>query len=199
MSKELKIVLGIIAGLIVVCCLVFGVLALVMPRMAEQFMETAFTEDSGEAAEVAQSILDYDLPDGYTEEGAMSFAGMKIVMIVPADGHNGMVFMLMQFPSSVAISEAEMQRQMQEAFSQQTGQGDFQMSFIDTDEVVINGETVTLTIMEGTDGSGKGMRQVMGVFPANDGSPAMLTIAGSAADWNADAYNQFFNSLETGR
>lgn len=199
MSRELKIALSVVGGLIVACCLILGVLALVMPRVAEQFMETAFTEDSEQAADVARSILDYDLPEGYSEEAAMSFAGMKMVVIAPADKQNGMAFVLMKFPSAMQMGEADMQRQMEEAFSQQTGQGDFQMNVVDTDEVVINGDMVTLTIAEGTDSSGESMRQVMGTFSANDGSPATLMIMGSATEWDADAYNQFFNSLETGR
>ncbi len=198
MSRELKIALGVVGGLVAVCCLIFGILALVMPRMTEQFMETAFTEDSEQAADVAKSILDYDLPDGYLEESAMDFAGMKMVMIV-ANDEPGMAFMLMQFSAAMQMNEADMQRQMEESFSRQMGQGGIQMQVVDTDEVVINGETVELTIMEGSGSTGEAARQVMGVFPANDGSPAMIMIVGLATEWDTDAYNHFFNSVETGR
>ncbi len=203
MSRELKIVLGVVGGLIVACCLIFGALFLILPRVAERFVETAFTEDSEQAAEVAQSILDYELPDGYSEKMAMSFAGMKMVMITPdmvaKEKETGLFFMLMQFPSGAQVNEKEMQRRMEEAYAEQTGQSDLQMDVVDTDEVIINGETVTLTITEGTDSSGESVRQVTGVFPANDGSPAMLMITGLPTKWDADAYDQFFNSLETGR
>jgi hypothetical protein len=106
---------------------------------------------------------------------------------------------LMQFPNAMQGNQAEMQQQMEEAFSQQTGQTGWELSFTGTDEVVINGETVVLTIMEGSGESEETIRQVMGTFPAKNGEQAMVMVVGPISGWDADAYEQFFNSAQQGR
>ena len=149
MKRETKIILGVIGGLLAACCLVGAALLLFVPRTIENVIDTSFTDDSAEAADVGTEIMDYDLPDGYSEEGALDFFGMKMVMIVPSNQSSGMMFTLMQFPAAMQGDQADMQQQMEEAFGQQTGQTGWEMSFVGTDEVVINGETAVLNIMEG--------------------------------------------------
>ena len=199
MSRGLKIALGIIAGMLVLCCLVGAALFYVAPRVVEDFVETSFTEASAEAADVAAEIMDYELPDGYAEEGAMAFFGMKMVMIVPSNQSSGMAFMLMQFPAAMRGNQADMQQQMEEAFARQTGRSDWELSFAGTDEVVINDETVALTIMEGSGEGGESARQVIGTFTAKSGEQAMVMVVGPVSAWDADAYEQFFNSAQQGR
>jgi hypothetical protein len=199
MSRETKIILGVIGGLLAACCLVGGALLLFVPRTIENVVETSFTEDTAEAANVANEILDYDLPDGYAEEGAMDFFGMKMVMIVPSNQSSGMAFTLMQFPAAMQGDQADMQQQMEEAFSQQTGQTGWELSSAGTDEVVINGETAVLNIMEGSGEGGESIRQVIGTFTAKNGEPAMVMVVGPVSEWDADAYEQFFNSTQQGR
>ena len=199
MSKELKIVLGIIGVLLVLCCLAGGAFLLVAPRMAESFVDNAMTENPAEAAAVAQEIVDYTLPSGYAEQIAMNFAGVKMVMIAPQTTGNGMLIMIMEYPGSLAGSPEDMQQQIEESMAQQSGLQSMNMTVTGTQEVVINGEKVLLTILEGSDESGNQLRQVTGIFESKTGSPAMLMVMGDLTSWETEAYNTFIQSMQTGR
>lgn len=199
MSKNMKIVLGVMAVLLAACCLLGGALALLVPRMAESFVDNALTENPEEAAEVAQGIVDYTLPPGYSEQIAMNFAGIKMAVIVPQATGSGMIIMLMEYPAAFAGDPQEMQRQMETSMAQQSGYRGMNMNAVTTQEVMINGESTVLTVMEGNDDAGNQLRQVAGVFESKAGAPAMLMIMGDLTSWDADAYDSFIQSMGTGR
>ena len=73
MKKETKIAVGIAGSVLLLCCclLVFG--TLVLPRFAGDFLEGAVVSDPEKATEIGQSILTYELPAGYAEEGFHEF------------------------------------------------------------------------------------------------------------------------------
>jgi hypothetical protein len=81
MSRTTKIVLGVVGGLLSLCCLAVVAFVVIVPRVAENFVENNVTDDTEKAAEVGQSILDYDLPAGLHEEGAMSLVGIRTVFM----------------------------------------------------------------------------------------------------------------------
>ena len=199
MSKELKIVLGIIGVLLVLCCLAGGVFLLVAPRMAESFVDNAIVENPAEAAIVAQGIVDYTLPSGYAEQIAMNFAGIKMVMIAPQTASSGMLIMFMEYPEALGGSPDDMQRQIEDAMAQQSGYQSMNMTAAGTQEAVINGEKALLTVLEGSDENGNQLRQATGIFESKTGSPAMLMVMGDLASWDTEAYNTFIQSMQTGR
>lgn len=193
MSRNTKIVIGIIGGILGVCCLIAIVVALVLPRMFENFAEGM--DNPAEAAEVAESIVAYDLPSGYDEQGAMNFLGFRMVFIVgPSDDS---MIMLAEFPASLAGDEEQMQQQMRDAFANRTGTGqNVNLEFVSSEDVTINGAAATLGTYEGTDGQGNNVRQIVGVFEAKSGSPGMLMIFGDQDNWDDSGINQFIDSLE---
>lgn len=195
MSRTTKIVLGIIGGLFLVCCIGAVAVALMLPRMLERFAENNFTDDPERAAEVGRSIVDYDLPSGIVEEGAMSFVGMKMVFLTTGEQDGG-VIMLMQFPAALQMSDADMQAQMQEALSQQTGSDqNMQFQVVKTEEVVINDKQTVLTTMEGTDENGNAIRQATAVFESKNGEVAMLMAMSPVASWDSANIDEFIESL----
>lgn len=116
MSRTTKIVLGIVGALLAVCCLGLVAAALLLPQAAERFAENNFTDDPERVAEVGQEIVDYELPAGMEEEGAMGFMGMKMVFFTAGE-RDDTVVMLMQFPEAMQMNEADMQQQMEDAFA----------------------------------------------------------------------------------
>lgn len=193
MSRNTKIVLGIIGGILGVCCLIAVVVALVLPRMFENFAEGI--DDPVEAAEVAGSIVDYDLPSGYDEQGAMNFLGFRMAFITgPSDQS---MIMLAEFPATLAGDEEQMQQQMRDAFTNRTGTGqNVNLEFVSSQEVTINGAEATLGTYEGTDSQGNSIRQIVGVFEAKSGSPGMLMIFGDQDNWDEGGISRFLDSLE---
>ncbi len=192
MSRNTKIVLGIIGGIVGVCCLIGIVVALVLPRMFEGMAEGF--DDPAAAAEVANSIVDYELPAGYQVEGSMNLLVMEMALIVSQDEET--VIMLAEFSDFFTGNEQEMQRQMQEAFASQTGSQNADLQFVSSEETTINDAAATLNTYEGTDGNGNAVRQIIGVFESNNGSPAMLMIFGYMDNWDNSSIDSFLESLE---
>ena len=193
MSRNTKIVIGIIGGILGVCCLIAIVAALVLPRMFQNFAEGI--DDPAEAAEVAESIVDYDLPSGYNEQGAMNFLGFRMAFITGPSEES--MIMLAEFPAALSGDEAQMQQQMRDAFANQTGTGrNVYLEFVSSEDVTINGAEATLGTYEGTDGQGNNIRQIVGVFEAKSGNPGMLMIFGDLNNWDEGGISQFIDSLE---
>jgi hypothetical protein len=194
MSRTTKIVIGIVGGLLLLCCLGIGLAALLLPRAVQNFAENSITDDPEQVAEVGQSILDYELPPGMQEEGAMGFAGIKMVFITAGPGNDAMV-MLMQFPAIMQANEEEMRRQLEDAMTQQSGQQQFNMEVVSEDEVVINDQNTVLTTLEGTDENGNSIRQITGVFESKAGNPAMIMAISPIAAWEEANIDEFIESL----
>ena len=192
MSRNTKIVIGIIGGILGVCCLIAIVAALVLPRMFQNF--AAGIDDPAEAAEVAASIVDYELPSGFEEQGAMNFLGFRMAFISGRDEES--MIMLAEFPASLAGDEAQMQQQMRDAFANQTGRQNVSLEYVGSEDVTINGSETTLGTYEGTDGQGNNVRQVIGVFETKSGSPGMLMIFGNQDNWDEGGISRFLDSLE---
>lgn len=193
MSRNTKIVIGIIGGILGVCCLIAIVAALVLPRMFQNFAEDI--ENPAEAAEVAESIVEYDLPSGYTEQGAMNFLGFRMAFITGSSDDS--MIMLAEFPATLAGDEEQMQQQMRDAFANRTGTGqNVSLEYVGSEDVTINGAEATLGTYEGTDGQGNNVRQIVGVFEAKSGSPGMLMIFGDQDNWDENGISRFIDSLE---
>jgi hypothetical protein len=192
MSRNTKIVVGIIAGIVGICCLIGIVAAVVLPRMFANFADSI--DDPAQAAEVARSIIDYDLPSGYEEQGAMNILGFRMAFISARDEQS--MIMLAEFPSALAQDEAQMQQQMRDAFANQSGSQNVSLELVSSEDVTINGADATLATYEGSDNEGNRIRQIIGVFEAKSGNPGMLMIIGSQNNWDEGGISRFLNSLE---
>lgn len=195
MSRNVKIILGVVGCLFVICCGLAVAAALFIPIASERFAEGAVSSNPEEAAEAGQGIVDYELPPGYAEEGSFGLFGVNMVVIVAEDSRD-MAIVLMQLPAGLPIDEEDMRQQMQDALMQQ-GQDranvDFQV--VKTEQGVVNGEEAVFTTLEGTDENGNVVRQLTGVFTANNGAGAMLMIMGNGGSWDETAVNQFLGSI----
>lgn len=194
MSKNSKIVIGIALGVLIVCCLGAGIAITILPRMLENFAQDAVIENPDQAADVASSMLDYELPPQFTEAAGMSFFGIKTVFIATEDDES--MIMLMQFPAEMAGNEEQMQQQMEDAFSQQAGSENYDLAFTGSEDVTINDAPATLISYEGTDSSGNSVRQIIGFFETKDGNAGMMMLVGPASDWEGAGFETFLDSLK---
>jgi hypothetical protein len=195
MSRTAKIIIGVVVGLIVLCgcCCLTGSVA--TPRIIGPLIEqgASVTENPQEIARIANNIVGYQLPAGYTEQFAMSFLGMDIAAF-GKDDFSGNVIIIMQMPPMFGLSSQEMMAEMERSLQQQTGQQVGNLQYIDTIQTVIRDQTVSLTVQEGTDSNGTAIRQITGVFPGENGM-AMLMIMGPVQTWDQQAVDEFLSSL----
>ncbi len=196
MSRGVKIALVIVIILLGLCCIGGAGFYFISQRVVSQ----AVIDDPAKAAALGHEIVDYNLPDGYRELGGMNALVFKMVFIgSTSKTSDSMFIMLMQIPSGTNMDQEEMQRQMTQAMQQQ-GQGRaMQTHVVGTQTATIKGQPVTLTISEGevTEGSDAGaiFRQVMGVFPAKDGT-AMLMAMGKKDTWDQATLDSFLASIK---
>lgn len=194
MSRNTKIVLGIIAGILACCCCSLVVGIVLIPQFIGQFAETAIAEDPELAADIGESLVDYDLPPGYEEALGMDFFGVKMVIIPSADEES--LIMMTQFPQALAGNEEQMRQQMETALAQQFGNADYTVEFISDEEITINGEETTLAIFEGETENGVGIRQMLAYFESKEGNPAILMIVGPQNSWDEGGIEDFLQSME---
>lgn len=195
MSRNMKIVLGVVGGILVVCCLGALLLLFFAPRMLGNFLEESVVDDPAEAAEIGTSIVDYTLPSGFAEEGAMSLFGIDMVFIA-SESDADTIVMLMEFPAALAGNEAEMQRQMEDAFDRQFGQGNVNLMFDRAEDIVVNGAGTTMDVYEGKSEDGTNVRQGLAVFETKSGDPGMFMIYAPISEWDARGLDEFIDSME---
>jgi hypothetical protein len=196
MSRNMKIVLGVVAVVLLIGCA--GVLGVTFlgARMLGQAMDPAQVE------EVAHQITDYTLPAGYKPIMGLPIMGVKMVMFGPSDmavtsGSNiaepgaGMVIMLMQAPAG-ADADA-MREQMSQRMGSQAGGGN--LTPTGTMDATIRGEAVKLQVSEGASRTGQQLRAVSGAFEGK-GGPAMLMIMGNPESWDDAAVQSFLSSMK---
>lgn len=195
MSRNTKIILGVIVGLVLLCACVSVVSIYIFVNSAGEIIEQAvsFSEDPAEIAQTAREIVDYDLPPGYTEQMGMNLMGFKIVGFGP-EGRTNQMIMLMEFPKFTNLSQEEMEQQMQQSLQQQTGRRSMDLEVVGTTTATIRDQTVEFTIREGTDEQGNRMRQVSGVFEGKNGL-VLLMAMGNAQTWDQQAIDDFIGSL----
>lgn len=192
MSRNAKIVVGILGALTLVCLCAAMVAALAL-RQASQAIQAGTSDDPTEVETAVRAMTDFDMPAGYEGQFKMGLFGFEMAALGPTSTGNGPVFLLMQMPS-VGGDPEEMQRQMEEAMQRQTGQGNAQLEVVETRPVTVRGEETTMTISEGEADEGQQVRQASLVFPGNNG-PVMLMVTGSASTWDEALVDEFIASL----
>jgi hypothetical protein len=186
----MMIVLGVVAALLLVCC-IGGVVAF---NMGGQFIAGAVVESPEEAAQLGHEILDYTLPAGYQESGAINLFGNTFVIIQSQTSPQGMVFMLGRFNPDLAGNEQQMQQQLRESLAQQSDTSTNEVAQVSSEDITVNGETTTMTIYEGTSEQGEQIRQVIVPFGTGEG-PGMLLIMAPLDEWDQEAVDAFLNSV----
>jgi hypothetical protein len=194
MSRNAKIILGVVGGLVACCCIALLAVMMLLPSFGAQFAESIVSTDES-AGEVARSMVDYSLPASMEEGTAMNIFGLKTAVFNSQNEQS--IIMFMQFPSSLAGTEADMQRQMEDALNQQFSTGDYRFEVVSSEEVTINGQPAVLTTSESV-GTDVTVRQVIGVFQSNDGNPAMVMALAPADQWQQNGMDRFLESLQSG-
>jgi hypothetical protein len=195
MSKNTKIVLGIVVAVVILCFCVC-VSGYIFLRTTGKVLEESFVmDDPQEAQDLAQSIVDYDLPPGYQEEGAFNMGIMKVVMIGDSSASDSPFIMIAEMPSGGGFDEEEMQRQLEQTMQQSMGNRNFNVQLVDEQTRTIRGDEVSLLFFEGTDNSGIQVKQIISeLFQGKNGS-VMFMIIGSESGWDQSEIDAFIDSI----
>ncbi len=193
MSRNTKIVLGIVAVLLVLCICLCGI-SFIALQSAGQFLQQAVVTDATQVASTGADIAEYEVPAGYDEQFGMSLFGFSLVGFSTGQGENAGLIMLMQFPEFAGLSQEEMEQQLRQSIQQQTDMGDLQLEPVDQLTRTIRDQEVALTVSEGTTSEGERVRQITGVFQGR-GGPTLLMVLGPVDGWDQAGVDAFISSI----
>jgi uncharacterized protein YneF (UPF0154 family) len=192
MSKNTKIVLIVVVIVaLCICVCAGGYIAL---QTTGKFLGESLVDNPEEAQSLAQSMLDYDRPAGYQEEGAVDFGFMKMVMIVDSSG-SGPLIMMAEMPSGMGIDEDQMRQQIEQSMQRSMGNRNFSVELVDEQVRTIRGADVTFFIYTGTDSSGTQVKQVVSELFEGKNGLIMLMIMGNEIGWNQAEIDAFLDSV----
>jgi len=191
MSRNTKIALGILTGLLVICmCLGAG--ALLALRNFGKAITQTIKANPTDIAQIANGMAKFDTPPGYMVN-AMSILGIDMLVITPAYPGKP-IFMMMQYPADRNFDSDQFQKQIEQSVGQQYfGRG---MTFRNLGQTAayFRGQRVNLIIMEGTTSTGKTILEEMGAFQGNNG-PVFLSIMAERATWDQATVDTFLHSI----
>ena len=188
MSTGVKVllILGGVFGVLAVLCCGAGI------YLFNKFSK-AMTTDPAQVAAIQQDIAGINLPEGFKPQGGFDWTlGIKIKAAIYSRSGSEML-MLMQMPSTA--SEEEMRQQMQDSLAKQGKKQELRVESRETRTVIIDGKEVPFEFTKGTqEGSGRAMRQVIGVFPGRDGT-AMLMYTAPEDQWKDEEVMAMLRSI----
>lgn len=190
MNSNLKITLGILAGLIVICvCLAGG--AILLLRATGSAVVQSLDTDPAKAVEISDTIAEYTLPDGFGKAYATRAAGFSLVSHTGDDGHSHIY--LFQLPASIHVDQSELERQLRDA-SNTDKTRPVNMKIVDKQPGKIAGQDVTLIVSEGSNHDNQPFREVAGMFQGRGGQ-ALVVFSAPASAWDQALVDDFLASI----
>lgn len=180
------------AALFCLCAVACAVVIFI--RMGQQ-VQQGMKADPQAAAEVAHSIADYELPEGYREDFSMNILTTSMVFMSSRESGSYSLeptIMLAQFKT--LGNEEQIKEQMRQSFERQMGRRNVVMELVETQKMTIRGQETEVAYYEGADGNGTALRQVITTFPGKGGI-AMLMITGPGEYWDEEMINAFIESI----
>lgn len=195
MSRQTKIILAVVGGVLVLCLIVCGVLVLGVSlfgvNLAKQVNQSS-TSDPAQVKATASSIADITLPGTYTNSTTFSIASFKVVTW--ENQSTNTFVMLIQMPSSAEITQSTID-QLSRMAGTQTGRVMVNSQVLEDRELTIRGKPARLISSQGSDNEGNLERQ-MTVFFQGKGGLAMLTAVAPAAQFDQAAFEKMVQTIK---
>jgi hypothetical protein len=192
MSKNTKIIIGVVAGLLVLCLIACGVGVLALGWFGNR-VASSVKEDPAGAASAAAQIADIPLPAGYQADASMEILGIKFITFKNLSDEKAMM-MLAQVPDSGQSGSLDV-NQIQKAMQQQSGQNLSGLKTIDSRTATVRGQPASVLIQEGENANNETFRQMIVTFQGKGGL-ALLTVFGPSQSWDQSAYDQMIESIQ---
>ncbi len=188
-SKKLLIGFGVVLAL---CCFTAGIFYFTVREFGSR-MKNAVNGDPTSVARAQAEIAEFDIPSGY-KPIAINMLNYNLITLNPDSSNRDMMIMLMQYTGLISGNSEQMEERLRQAVSQQNNQPGASMNVVDTQEVIIRNQTVTVTISEGQYQTFT-MRQWSTVFEGNKG-PTILMVQGAVKTWDDQLLENFIKSIK---
>jgi hypothetical protein len=182
----------LVLGLLSACMLFFIVGRALTPIIRTRFLGMFMKEDPNYAAQVAHTMIDYDLPDGYQEQRALKIKTFYTLAIIASIDYPTDLISIQ--PASDLMKDPEWGGNSQERAAQEIGDLRYQTHTVSVQEVFIRNEPSELRILEGQDEDGIVIRQALTVFNGKNRN-VLLIIVGDIETWDQAMVDQFLSSI----
>jgi hypothetical protein len=190
MSKNTKIIIGVIAGLLVLCLIACGVGVLGLGLFGSRVASNVIQEGEDTGATQAE-IAEVSMPARFTPDGGFSMLGIKMIMYKSTSAHEAA--MLIQMPVQEEINDSTV-RQLIEGMQRSSNRSFTNLETIEERDATIRGKPAKIIIQEGTDNDGDTMRMMMTAFQGKSGI-AMLMIFAPPSTYNQADYDTIVKSI----
>ena len=200
MNRNAKITLAIIIGLmavLVLMCIAGAAIAVVGGRA---YMKQAVSSDPAKAELAAHAMIDYDLPPGYHEASLVKIGLTRLVDIrnetdtTHAFLKPTIIIAQTLVDSNGAIGD-EAYQQIMQMTQRMMGRGEFTLELVETKDITIGSQEVTLFISEGMFRDGAGFRQISSEYFEGKSGLVMILVSGAIDGWDQEAVDLFIGSL----
>ena len=197
MSKNTKIILGVVSGVCFLCIVLCIAGYFGLGWFGKSFMNSALIEDPQKIRTIASDMVDYDLPPAYHEQMVMNLVFMKMLILAPEDMlQDGPLIMVAQMSSNLGgMSEEQMEAQVQQSAEQNFNKDGASVHLVDQHSVAIRNQDVMLYVYEGVDKDGNPIRENITTFFDGKNGKLMLMVMGRIEGWDQSKVDSFISSI----
>jgi hypothetical protein len=202
MSQNAKIVIGILAGSVLLCLCGAAFAFFGITIFGSRVAESMIIDDPQAAEEIAHEIVDYDLPAGYEEQMVMNIMFGKFAVLSPEFDSSTVVeeptIMLLQLtPEGIGagLDQDEMAAAMQEGMQSSFSGALSDYELLENRVVEIRGQEVGLEVFEATNEYGVRMRGMQSTIFSGKSGLMMLYILGPIEGWDQAKMDAFIDSI----
>jgi hypothetical protein len=192
MSKQTKIIIGVVAGVLVLC-LAICVVGIIFVNMMGKNIVADAQPDPAKAAQTASEIADFTPLDGYQAITDMKILGYTVVVYSNGNSDSE-VLILMEMAMLTEINESTI-KQMQQAVERQSGQSSNNMRVVESRDLTIRDKPARMIVQEGTSSeTSVALRQLMVAFQGK-GGVCMLMLTVPADQWDQESIDRMVESI----
>lgn len=184
-------VIVLIVGGVLLCSLSCAAVIFFAPSIRKATRGLAWNTDPVVAAQVAHTMVDYDLPPGCQELKSMEVMGEVTVIIGCPDAADLQIALQR---TAIDVAGTEWQTEMEDVWAEEVGDYTYQTQRVGTQLSTIRGTDVTFSVREGTNENKQPVRMIMGLFPGQGGD-VLLIIVGRSDIWDETLVENFFQSI----
>jgi hypothetical protein len=185
-------VIILVLGLVSACILLLIVGRALTPKIRSGFLSLLVKKDPQFAAQVAHTMIDYDLPVGYQEESALQVKTYYTLAIIASNDHPTDLIAIQ--PASDLLKDPEWGEGSQEQAAQEFADLRYQTHMVGVQDVLIRNQPSRLRMLEGQDGDGHDIRQALSAFTGKNGN-VLVIIVGDIETWDPAMVDQFLSSI----
>jgi len=170
-------------------------LPVIMAVLAGLFIFSACSplKTQNEVHTIADQIAGYSIPDGYREQFAVEMSGYQMVGLQGPEASCHIY--LLQAPKDISVDIEVLQTQADSLEKHHKEQEHRSMRLVETRDVTVRGETVSLLVSEGLNHDNQAYREVIAQFTGRNG-PALVSISSPVDQWDWDMVDSFLTSIE---